>query len=53
MNKVYMVLATVLFLSACGLTREDLGMTRSKPDETQVSKRQQLVVPPDFDVRPQ
>lgn len=53
MKKVYIVLMAVLFLSACGLTREKLGMARSKPDETQVSKRQQLVIPPDFDVRPQ
>ena len=29
----------VLLLGACGLTKEDLGMARSKPDETKVMKR--------------
>lgn len=53
MKKIFIVFAAVLFLSCCGLTKEDLGMAKSKPDETQVSKRDQLVLPPDFDVRPQ
>lgn len=52
MKKVYILLAAVLFLSACGLTKEDLGMTRSTPDESKVSKRQQLVIPPDYGLRP-
>jgi len=43
----------VLFFCSCGLTREDLGMTRSKPDETQVETRKALVIPPEFGVRPQ
>ena len=39
MKKIYVLLAFVLLLGACGLTKEDLGMARSKPDETQVSAR--------------
>lgn len=46
------VLGMIFGLSSCGLTKEDLGMAKSKPDETQVSRRNQLVLPPDFDVRP-
>ena len=53
MKKVFILFAAVLFFSGCGLTKEDLGMAKSTPDETQVSKRDQLVLPPDFDVRPQ
>jgi uncharacterized lipoprotein YajG len=54
MNKVLVVLAVVVMLVGCGLTKEDLGMARSKPDETQVvAKKRGLVVPPDYDVRPQ
>ena len=49
----FILLAAALFLSGCGLTKEDLGMAASKPDETQVTRRNQLVIPPDFDVRPQ
>ena len=53
MKKAFILLAAALFLSGCGLTKEDLGMAASKPDETQVTRRNQLVIPPDFDVRPQ
>lgn len=54
MNKILVVLVVVVMLNACGLTKEDLGMARSKPDETQVvAKKRGLVVPPDYDVRPQ
>ncbi len=52
MKKTYILLAVLLLLGACGLTKKDLGMTRSKPDESQVSAREKLVVPPDFGVRP-
>lgn len=52
MKKIYILLTVVLFLGACGLTKEDLGMARSKPDESKVSKREQLVIPPDYGVRP-
>ncbi len=49
---VVLVLGIIAGLSSCGLTKEDLGMAKSKPDETQVSRRNQLLLPPDFDVRP-
>ncbi len=52
MKKMFILLAAVLFFSACGMTKEDLGMARSKPDESQVSSRKALVVPPDYGVRP-
>lgn len=53
MKKVFVSLVFVLLLGACGLTKEDLGMARSKPDETKVvAKKNPLVVPPEYDVRP-
>ncbi len=53
MKKFSILMVIVLLLGACGLTKEDLGMARSKPDETKVMKRNALVVPPDYEVRPQ
>lgn len=41
-----------IILSGCGLTKKDLGLSRSAPDETQVQTRQNLVLPPDFDMLP-
>ncbi len=55
MKKLLLVvlgLGIIAGLSSCGLTKEDLGMAKSRPDETQVSRRNQLLLPPDFDVRP-
>ena len=52
MKKCCLLLLLVAMISGCGLTKEDLGMARSKPDETKVTTREALVVPPDFDVRP-
>lgn len=52
MKKVYILLALVMLVCSCGLTKEDLGMARSKPDESQVATRAKLVVPPDYNVRP-
>lgn len=43
---------SAVFLSGCGLTKKDLGLSRSIPDETQVQTRSNLVLPPDFDVLP-
>ena len=39
-------------LSACGLTKEKLGFTRTGPDETKVVKKQPLILPPEYSVRP-
>jgi hypothetical protein len=53
MMKVFaLVLGTALMLSACGLTKKQLGLARSTPDETAVETRQPLDLPPDYNVLP-
>lgn len=57
MRRILVVLVAVLFIASCGLTKEKLGMAGSKPDETKVlkngaKKRGELVIPPDFNIRP-
>ena len=57
MRRVLVLLLAICFVASCGLTKEKLGMARSKPDETKVlnngaKKRVDLVIPPDYDVRP-
>ena len=52
MKKLALLLVIMGMVSGCGLTKKDLGMARPTPDETQVSRRERLVIPPDFDVRP-
>lgn len=48
-----LMLGAVLALSACGLTKKDLGLAAQGPDETKVITKQPLILPPEFDVRPQ
>lgn len=53
MKRIYVLLIAVILLGACGLTKEDLGMTRSVPDETKVVKKSKaLTLPPDYSVLP-
>ena len=42
----------VLGISACGLTKEKLGFARQGPDETKIVKKQPLILPPEYSVRP-
>lgn len=55
MKKICLALVLGLLvcgLSACGLTKEKLGFARKGPDETKVVKKQPLVLPPEYNVRP-
>lgn len=53
MNKIFaLLLVMALGLSACGLTKKDLGLSRNTPDETKVETRRSLDLPPDFDQLP-
>ncbi len=42
----------VLGISGCGLTKEKLGFARQGPDETKIVKKQPLILPPEYSVRP-
>ena len=46
------LLGAVFCLSACENAKEELGLTRSSPDEFAVVKRAPLELPPDFSLRP-
>ncbi|MBP5352501.1 MAG: DUF3035 domain-containing protein [Alphaproteobacteria bacterium] len=48
-----LVAVLVLMLSACGLTKKDLGLARQGPDETLVKTNEPLILPPEYNVRPQ
>lgn len=54
MKKIYMILAVVALLSttACGWTKKTLGMAKTGPDETLVQTNRPLILPPEYDARP-
>ena len=43
----------IFALGACGLTKKDLGFAKEGPDETLVKTNAPLVLPPEYNVRPQ
>ena len=51
-RKILAVVLLPFLLSACGETREALGLTRSSPDEFAVVDRPPLAIPPDYTLRP-
>lgn len=55
MRKIYvlMCVAVVLAASGCGLTKKDLGMSREGPDASAVKTNTPLILPPEYNVRPQ
>ncbi len=52
MRNLFYVLVLTGILSACGLTKEKLGIANKAPDENMVTVRQPLSVPPEYDLRP-
>ena len=49
---LFVLTLTLTVLSACGGTRESLGLGRSVPDEYAVVDRPPLSMPPDYTLRP-
>lgn len=47
-----MLAGAAVSVTACGHTREALGMTKVTPDEFRVVSKAPLVLPPDYDLRP-
>lgn len=40
-------------IGGCSMTKKELGLSRSIPDESTVETRQPLDLPPDFNVLPE
>lgn len=52
MKKVMIMLVAVMMVAACGLTKKSLGMAKATPDDGNMSRKERLVIPPEYDVRP-
>ena len=49
MKKIVCLMLLAGMLGAC---REDLGLERKVPDASKVSEQKQLLLPPNYDLRP-
>ncbi len=47
-----LLVGAAIGVTACGHTREALGLTKITPDEFRVVSKAPLVLPPDYDLRP-
>lgn len=55
MKKIYWILTfafLICSLNGCGWTKEKLGLTRHGPDAEKVQTRDELILPPEYSVRP-
>ncbi len=52
MKKIFCLMLLAGLLGACNATREDLGLERKVPDASKVSEQKQLLLPPNYDLRP-
>jgi hypothetical protein len=52
MKKMFFVALTLLLVSACGLTKKDLGLEKRTPDASNVSAKEALTLPPNYNRRP-
>ena len=53
MKKIIYILVATAILGACSnVNKKTLGLERQAPDETMVTTRKPLSLPPEFDLRP-
>ncbi len=55
MKKIMLIFACtalICALNGCGWTKEKLGLKRHGPDATKVQTRDELILPPEYSVRP-
>ncbi len=52
MKKFFSLMLLVGLLGACNATKEDLGLERKVPDASKVSEQKQLLLPPNYHLRP-
>ena len=52
MKKLLSLLILTIMLTACNATKEDLGLAKKVPDAYKVSEQKQLLLPPNYDLRP-
>lgn len=52
MKKALSLVLLLAMLSACNATKEDLGLAKKGPDASKVSEQKQLLLPPNYNLRP-
>ena len=52
MKKILFIIAFAMLATACGMNKKDLGLEKKTPDASQATAKEELVLPPNFNLRP-
>ena len=52
MKKLLFIIAFAMLVSACGMSKKDLGLEKKIPDASQATSKEELILPPNFNLRP-
>ncbi|MBP5399456.1 MAG: hypothetical protein J6Y53_03465 [Alphaproteobacteria bacterium] len=52
MKKALIISLSLAMLTACGLTKKDLGLEKTLPDASTSKAQEELVLPPNYNLRP-
>ena len=52
MKKVLIISLLVSMVAACSLTKKDLGLEKTVPDASTAKAQEELVLPPNYNLRP-
>lgn len=52
MKKLFFIVLTTCLIGACGFTKKNLGLEKTAPDASNVSAKEMLVLPPNYNQRP-
>ena len=52
MKKILVMGLLLTMLTACGLTKKDLGLEKTVPDASTSKAQEELVLPPNYNLRP-
>ncbi len=52
MKKALIISLLISMVTACGLTKKDLGLEKTVPDASTAKAQEELVLPPNYNLRP-
>ncbi len=50
--KKLLLVTILLMIGACGMTKKDLGLEKKTPDASGAVSKEELILPPNYNLRP-
>ena len=52
MRKLFLIVVITGLISACGITKKNLGLEKTPPDASNANAKEMLVLPPNYNLHP-